>query len=242
MEHLNIPSHSHQMRRLHETCPMLMDNLLPSSERHDIVEQSVLAPLADKMHLRPNATRCISRLFIRNQLDLPLNAKELNEDHYFTQQLREAFRVDYNMPHIASLGTQPIQWFSQFSFTDPLTRHRVTFTAYGNAVCRFDVGFVHERTPGEAKLFALITELEDCGEDDPVLQLPRMRLMSQSQRIIGLPVIGSKPVYVVDMDPTHDQAAAPFRKWPLRLSSTSREDEELSSVSLLQCWWEVGIM
>ncbi|ELR08146.1 hypothetical protein VC83_08906 [Pseudogymnoascus destructans] len=135
------------------------------------------------------------------------------------------------MPHIASLGTQPIQWFSQFSFTDPLTRHRVTFTsgnsftAYGNAVCRFDVGFVHERIPGEAKLFALITELEDCGEDDPVLQLPRMRLMSQSQRIIGLPVIGSKPVYVVDMDmdPTHDQAAAPFQKGPLRLSSTSRD-------------------
>lgn len=114
------PVLSAQMRTLHKACPILMNHLLPTSEKHDIVEESSLDVLQpDSSHLSPKATRCVPRSVVKNELDLPLHSNELQEELLFVQELREAYRVDYDDPHITSLGSRPLQYFTRFSFLNP---------------------------------------------------------------------------------------------------------------------------
>lgn len=96
-----------------------------------------------------------------------------------------------------------------------------SFVVWGKSVCRFRIGFVHERIPGEAKLFAIVSEIEECGTDHPVLQLPQMKILSEKQRIVGLPAIGSELLYIVDTDTTQRQAASTYTRGPLSLRSTA---------------------
>ena len=107
------------MKALHQKCLSLMGHILPSLKRPNNVEEITPDILLDAAHIRPRAMRCASRAFIKNDLDLPLTVKGILEEHPFVRQLRDAFRVDYQMPHITSLGNMPIEWFSQFGFTDP---------------------------------------------------------------------------------------------------------------------------
>jgi hypothetical protein len=114
------PVLSEQMQALRETCPVLTNHLLPLSEKQDIIEESSLDVLQpDSMHISPKATLCIPRSVVKNDLDLPLNSREFQEEHLFVQQLREAYGVDYDNPHITNLGGQPLQYFTRFSFLDP---------------------------------------------------------------------------------------------------------------------------
>ncbi|OAF61570.1 hypothetical protein VC83_02235 [Pseudogymnoascus destructans] len=142
------------------------------------------------------------------------------------------------MPHITNLGTQPIEWFSQLGFTDPISQRRITFETRiaffvrGSTMCRFDMGLVHERVLGEKRLFVLVTELEDCGEEDELVMLPLVRIKNSTQMIVGLPGIGTKPVYIVRTDPTRRNEPAPFGKGGLRFNTTEYHAEQLSSAAL----------
>ncbi|ELR09832.1 hypothetical protein GMDG_04315 [Pseudogymnoascus destructans 20631-21] len=115
-------------------------------------------------------------------------------------------------------------------------------------MCRFDIGFIHERIPGEKRLFAIVTELEDCGEEDKMVMLPLMKIKGSTQIIIGLPGIGSKPLYIVDTDSTRRNEPAPFGKGSLRLNSTASYSESFVSTLpsdpavLIYCWWDIGLM
>jgi hypothetical protein len=62
--------------------------------------------------------------------------------------------------------------------------------------------------------------------------------------IVGLPAIGNKALYIVDIDPNQRYTLAPFAKGPLRLHTTSGDFELLtsSSLTLIYCWWEIGLM
>ncbi|ELR05295.1 hypothetical protein GMDG_07278 [Pseudogymnoascus destructans 20631-21] len=249
------PVLSTQMWNLHKTCPILTNHLLPSSEKWDIVEEAsinVLQP--DSSHISPKATLCVRREDVEKELDLPLWPEQLQEGLPFVQKLREAYRVDYEDPHITSLGSRPLQYFSRFSFIDPSTRHRVTFkagncfTVRGKSICRFEVGFVHEKIQGEARLFAIVSDIKECGTEDPVLQLPQMRVVHNSQGIVGLPGIGSNPVFIVSINQERKQAASVYSKGPLSLDQTARRGEVdlglrgSSAATLVHCWWDVGVM
>ncbi|OAF60746.1 hypothetical protein VC83_03316 [Pseudogymnoascus destructans] len=101
------------------------------------------------------------------------------------------------------------QYFSQFSFIDPVTfKVGSCFTIWGKSICWFEVGFVHEKIPGEAKLFAIVSDIKECRTEDLVLQLPQMRVVYNSQGIVGLPGIRSKPVFIVSIDPERKQVAS----------------------------------
>ena len=108
-------------------------------------------------------------------------------------------------------------------------------------MCRFDMGFVHERILGEKRLFALVTKLEDCGEEDKIVMLPLMNVKNSMQMIIGLPGIGNKPLYVVDTDSIRRNKPAPFGKGSLRLNSTASHcgpsdlTASSSSAALIYC-------
>lgn len=122
-----------------------------------------------------------------------------------------------------------------------------SFIVRGKTIARFDIGFIHKRVRGEKHLFALVTMIEECDKEDLIVMLPLVRARTSSQMIVGLPAIGSKALYIVDIDPKQRYILAPFAKGPLRLHNTSDDLEPPTSSALdpptsIYCWWEIGLM
>ncbi|ELR08418.1 hypothetical protein GMDG_08639 [Pseudogymnoascus destructans 20631-21] len=116
-----------------------------------------------------------------------------------------------------------------------------SFVVRDNTMARFDIGFIHESFHGEKRLFALMTIIEECNKEDPMVMLPLVRVRTSSQMMVGLPAIGSKALYIVDIDPKQRYMLAPFAKGPLRMhnASDNLEHPAPSASDLLTsiyCW------
>ncbi|ELR04371.1 hypothetical protein GMDG_06740 [Pseudogymnoascus destructans 20631-21] len=79
------PVISAQVKALYHQCPMLAEHILPSSQWADTTEDDALDIKPDATHIHPRATHCVARAFVKNELDLPLQMRDVPEGHLFSQ-------------------------------------------------------------------------------------------------------------------------------------------------------------
>jgi len=192
---------------------------LPKSEINSLNEQidedhDEIDLAADPLHSRPRAIGCILPKYVRHQLGFPVSQKEM--DTAFSIDFTEVYKRDYGSPNVLHFGKKPLQWCKKLVFTDTDTScHTVIrtgdfiqykdFATRANRIGKVDGIFVHQLLETR-RLFCYISEAEFASNErvsarDPVLDLPILRLTG-SKSLIGLPRIGSRNLYVIDVDDT----------------------------------------
>ncbi|KAN0117108.1 hypothetical protein V8E51_003085 [Hyaloscypha variabilis] len=231
------------VRKLAASYPTLVASLLPVSRDEDMEEESVLELKSDTLDRKHVASKYVQRSFVSFVLRLPILPRDITYDGQFGIKLIKAYRDDYDIPFVTGFGKSLLQWFQRFSWSDPVTEHRSTlnvgnfFQIIGGDVVRFDPGFLHETRPGERRLLAIVTEVEMSQQKDVITSLETFQLLG-SQRIVGLPRIGSKPLYIISL-------SAEQRNQPLERGNREwfeEGTERIEGGELLFCDWEIGFM
>ena len=107
-------------------CPTLLRYLTTPGTRLDRTqdndEDDMQAIEADKTHLEPVALKRIYPKSTRLLNDTLLSVRTIHNlahQHQFTNLLRNAYRIDYNISPIVSFDYHPIQWAERMRFLDP---------------------------------------------------------------------------------------------------------------------------
>jgi hypothetical protein len=115
-----------QMGNLHCACPTLFDNILPRSDKSNMVAEEELgfemdiSGGADSSHRR---TTVIGRVsingtshLINENHDLPTKSKHMSPR--FKEALRRAYFNEYDTGDVYRLGNKSLQWANKLAFTD----------------------------------------------------------------------------------------------------------------------------
>ena len=104
-------------------CPNFFSTLLPRSEQEALAikaeqdeDESELFLQSDQTHIRPSTIGRIKPSYAEEKLGLPLRPAQMQPA--FRQQLREAYKNDYQKPNIFEFGTSVLQWCRKLSFLD----------------------------------------------------------------------------------------------------------------------------
>lgn len=117
-------------------------------------------------HLSPEVFRCISPKAAIKDLNLPRRLALLQTLHPLKVGLRQAYSKDYGIHDLIELGSVPLQWCQNVSFTDRLSETRFTFQT-GNYVRLYDTRiaclgflFVHQLTSEARCLFCKVEKVD----------------------------------------------------------------------------------
>ena len=107
---------------------------------------------------------------------------------------------------------------------------------YGTQLAKMDYIFVHELD--QRRAFAVVRPLIDIGQgQDRILGLPLVR-QTQDQRIIGLPAIGPRKPYIVNLDQEYSTG-----KNPDILARADKDGQERGQAErdllLVHCNWQL---
>ncbi|KAI9875527.1 MAG: hypothetical protein M1830_008388 [Pleopsidium flavum] len=187
---MDDPDATALMKRLAQSCPVLIENLLPPTERHDNPDESEVAILQDEHHGSPSALVAIERKEIRRR-GLPLFPHKLNMMDDFRTKLRSAYENDYGFNSAAELHKQPLHYAQKLAFDD---RHPRPTTPL-----QIENIFLHEIGPGQRRLFIRVKPTILLSTPDAVLHCPVLELLD-TVLIVGLPAISPKKLYIVPVD------------------------------------------
>jgi hypothetical protein len=120
------------------------------------------------------------------------------------------------------------------------SRDFIKITGYNVDLVQLNLALVHKLSPREKRLFLLVRDVRREVEPDAVLDIPRLQLLP-SWRIIGLPAIMAKRIYIV----ARSRKLRAFKIDDIRIDL---ESFELSNGvvdgegDLLHCPWEISFM
>ncbi|OJD10182.1 hypothetical protein ACJ73_09905 [Blastomyces percursus] len=167
------------------------------------LNENCLAIISTPRHTAPLVWNCYTARNVIHVLKRPLRLGKLHVVDPFLEGLRDAYREDYNMPHIIQLGGIPLQWCFEISFLYEGNSSRSSlqcgdFICYrGKQIGRLDGLFVHELLRGSKRLFAVIIPIHsEFPQIDPILKLPFYKINSGTEIIVGLPVLNYERLYM----------------------------------------------
>ena len=118
-----------QMSRLYNKCPTVFDNVLPRTDKRDMLLEDEkdfemdIRDGADANHRRttvigqiPPSSVCGTTHFINE--DQPLPTKHASMSTRFKWALRRAYMEEYGKDEIYQFGNKRIQWSNKLGFTD----------------------------------------------------------------------------------------------------------------------------
>jgi hypothetical protein len=118
-----------QMSHLYNVCPTLFDNILPRTDKRDIIDMVAEEELSFEMDISGNMdsnhrrTTVIGRVAvngithqINDNNDLPTKPRDMALR--FKRALCQVYTNEHNTGEIYQLGNKPLQWANKLAFTD----------------------------------------------------------------------------------------------------------------------------
>ncbi len=104
------------MQSLNRDCSTLFDFLLSRSEKSDNKNKAYLSIIDNKLHSKALIIDHIQAQHCRWVLDLSTWISKLSEKH--KEDLRSAYKLNYQMHEIVHFDQKSISWCKKLSFTD----------------------------------------------------------------------------------------------------------------------------
>jgi hypothetical protein len=107
-------------------------------------------------------------------------------------------------------------------------------------IVRFELASVHELHDHEKRLFLVVHDVCTLPKEDEVLEVPQLRIL-RSWRVIGLPVVLPKRLWVVDrMQRSLFDIIDVEYDWDNFQANASLDEGEYQG--LLLCPWDISFM